>query len=131
MRATKKKRKEDNEAFLAKKSEDEGVIELLETAKKALSKHYKDNICSVVFGVKQGQDFKSSEDAISKNMFIEDLEDDIKNGIKHGANTQEEFEADMKAAETLEEEFIEKRVNLINTITRREEEKTDEHKSCP
>ena len=43
------------------------------------------------------------------------------------AKAQEEFEADMEAAEALKEELIEKKVNLMDTIARREEEKTDEH----
>merc|ERR1719473_659662 len=148
MEAMEKQRKEENEAFLAKKSDDEGAIELLEMAKKALSEYYKENKLPVLLGVKQGPDFKRSEDAAPEfefsdkgkrsgeskgivslmNMLIEDLEDEIKNGIKDEAKTQEEFEADMKAAETLKEELIEKKVNLIDTIARREEEKTDEHK---
>jgi len=147
MEAMEKQRKEENEAFLAKKSDDEGAIELLEMAKKALAKYYKENKLPVLLGVKQGPDFKRSEDAAPEfefsdkgkrsgeskgivslmNMLIEDLEDEIKNGIKDEAKTQEEFEADMKAAETLKEELIEKKVNLIDTIARREEEKTDEH----
>merc|ERR1719473_543929 len=146
MEAMEKQRKEENEAFLAKKSDDEGAIELLEMAKKALSKYYKENKLPVLLGVKQGPDFKRSEDAAPEfefsdkgkrsgeskgivslmSMLIEDLEDEIKNGIKDEAKTQEEFEADMKAAETLKEELIEKKVNLIDTIARREEEKTDE-----
>ena len=60
-------------------------------------------------------------------MLIEDLEDEIENGIKDEAKTQEEFEADMKASEILKEELIEKKDNSIDAIARREEEKTDEH----
>merc|ERR1719345_557346 len=145
MEAMEKQRKEENEAFLAKKSDDEGAIELLEMAKKALATYYKENKLPVL--LEQGPDFKRSEDAApdfefsgkgkrsgeSKgivslmSMLIEDLEDEIKNGIKDEAKTPEEFEADMKAAENLKEELIEKKVNLIDTIARREEEKTDEH----
>merc|ERR1712093_841621 len=97
-----KQRKEENEAFLAKKSDDEGAIELLEMAKKALAKYYKENKLPVLLGVKAGPDFKRSEDAAPEfefsgkgsrsgeskgivslmNMLIEDLEDEIKNGIK-------------------------------------------------
>jgi len=148
MEAMEKQRKEEHEAFKAKKSDDEGAIELLEMAKKALAKYYKENKLPVLLGVKKGgPDFERSEDAApdfefsgkgkrsgeSKgivslmDMLIEDLEDEIKNGIKDEAKTQEEFEADMKAAETLKEELIEKKTNLIDTIARREEEKTDEH----
>merc|ERR1719375_2504957 len=138
MKAMTKQRKEENEAFLAKKSDDEGAIELLQMAKKALSKYYKENKLPVLLGVRAGPDFKRSEDAAPEfefsdkgkrsgeskgivslmNMLIEDLEDEIKNGIKDEAKTQEEFEADMKAAETLKEELIEKKVNLIGTIAR-------------
>jgi len=145
MAAMEKQRKEENEAFLAKKSDDEGAIELLEMAKKALAKYYKENKLPVL--LEQGPDFKRSEDAAPEfefsgkgkrsgeskgivslmSMLIEDLEDEIKNGIKDEAKTHEEFEADMKAAENLKEELIEKKVNLIDTIARREEEKTDEH----
>jgi len=146
MEAMEKQRKEENEAFLAKKSDDEGAIELLEMAKKALAKYYKENKLPMLMQ-KAGPDFERSEDAAPEfefsgkgkrsgeskgivslmNMLIEDLEDEIKNGIKDEGKTQEEFEADMKAAEKLKEELIEKKVNLIDTIARREEEKTDEH----
>ena len=47
---------------------------------------------------------------------IGDLEDESKNGIKDAAQTQEEFEADMKAIEIMKEELIEQKVNLIDTI---------------
>merc|ERR1719162_1542693 len=63
MEAMEKQRKEENEAFLAKKSDDAGAIELLEMAKKALTKYYKENKLPVLLGVKQGPDFKRSEDA--------------------------------------------------------------------
>ena len=119
----------------------------MEIAKKALTKYYKENKLPVLLGVEQGPDFKRSEDAVPEsefsgkgkrsgeskgivslmNMLIEDLEDEIKNGIKDEARTHEEFEADMKAAENLKEELIENKVNLIDTIVQREEEKTDEH----
>jgi len=145
MEAMEKQRKEENEAFLAKKSDDEGAIELLEMAKKALAKYYKENKLPML--MQKQPDFERSEDAAPEfefsgkgkrsgeskgivslmNMLIEDLEDEIKNGIKDEGKTQEEFEADMKAAEKLKEELIEKKVNLIDTIARREEEKTDEH----
>lgn len=60
------------------------------------------------------------------NMLIEDSEDEIKNGMKDEAKTQEELEADMKAANTSKEELNEKKNNPIDNIARREEEKTDE-----
>ena len=63
MEAMEKQRKEENEALLAKKSDDPGAIELLEMAKKALAKYYKENKLPVFLGAKAGPDFKRSEDA--------------------------------------------------------------------
>merc|ERR550537_1574406 len=153
MEAMEKQRKEENEAFLAKKSDDEGAIELLEMAKKALAKYYKENKLPMFLqgdkkhDKKEGPDFERSADAAPEfefsdkgsrsgeskgivslmNMLIEDLEDEIKNGLKDEASEQEEHEKEMKAAETLKEELIEKKTNLEDSIAKREEEKSDEH----
>jgi hypothetical protein len=151
MEAMAKQRKEEHEAFQAKKSDDEGAIELLEMAKKALTKYYKENKLPVLLqGIKHkkgGPDFARSEDAAPEfefsdkgsrsgeskgivslmDMLIEDLEDEIKNGLKDEATTQEEHEKEMKKAENLKEELIEKKTNLEDSIAKREEEKSDEH----
>lgn len=155
MEAMEKQRKEEHEAFQAKKSDDEGAIELLEMAKKALAKYYKENKLPVFLEGdkkhrkhgKEGPDFAVSEDQAPEfefsdkgsrsgeskgivslmDMLIEDLEDEIKNGLKEEAATQEEHEKEMKKAETLKEELIEKKTNLEDSIAKREEEKSDEH----
>ncbi len=60
-------------------------------------------------------------------MLIEDLQDEIKNGMKDEEETQLEYEAEMKAAKKLKDELVSKWVNLEETIAKREEDKTDEH----
>ena len=58
MEATKRQRKKESEAFLAKNSDDGAAIELLQMAKKVLAKYYKEAKLPVLLGVKQGPDFK-------------------------------------------------------------------------
>merc|ERR550537_301355 len=59
-------------------------------------------------------------------MLKEDLEDEIKNGIKDEADAQMEYEKQMAAAKKLLESLEEKKVNLEQDIAKTEEEKEDE-----
>jgi len=147
-------RNEENRAFLEAKSDDEQAIDLLDQAKVALTAYYKENkiamgpIQGSVKGVfSQEPEFQVSEDQAPdatfshkgkrKNeskgivqimtMLIEDLQDEIKNGVKDEEAAQLDFEARLAAAKKLQKELEEKKVNLEMTIAKREAEKDDEH----
>jgi hypothetical protein len=137
-------RKLDHEKFLATKSDDEGAINLLEMAKEAISKFYKDKKESFL---QQGPDFAVSEDQAPSadfsgresrkgeakgvislmTMLIEDLEDEVKNGIKDEAKEHEEFEKMLASAKKVKEDLITKTTNLEEIIAKRGEKKTEEH----
>merc|ERR1712137_1528575 len=147
MEAMTKQRNEENEAFLAAKKDDQDAIALLESARDAISKYYKKNKIEMgpIQGSVKGQfvqePFDVSEDQAPdatfshkgsrKNeskgvvqlmsMLIEDLHDEIKNEMKEEEETQLEYEKQMKAAKKLKEELIEKKVNLEETIAKRDE----------
>merc|ERR1719476_252582 len=152
MEAMTKQRKQENEAFHSAKEDDENAIKLLEAALDALSEYYKKN--KIEMGPIQGsvkllqKPFAVSEDQAPDatfsdkgsrkhetkgvlqlmTMLIEDLQDEIKNEMKEEEETQLEYEKEMKAAKKSKEELIEKKVNLEETIAKREQDKTDEHK---
>merc|ERR1719401_2245361 len=120
-------RKEENEEFLNAKKEDQEAIDLLMAARDALTKFYKKN--KVDMGPIQGSvkgasfaqepEFEVSADQApdadfsgkgkrkheSKGivqmmtMIIEDLNDEIKNGMKSEEAAQLTYEEQMKAAE--------------------------------
>jgi hypothetical protein len=128
----------ENEAFLNAKSDDEAAIELLTSAKAALSKFYKKNtfLQAPVFEVSEDQapEATFSDKGSRKNqskgivglmeMLIEDLQMEVKNGKKGEAKAQTEFEAALKDAKTLKQELIEKKDTLEGIIAKREDEKT-------
>jgi ribosomal protein S15P/S13E len=147
MEAMTKQRKQENEAFKNAKKDDQDAIALLEAAKDAISKYYKENkiemgpvqLLQKPFAVSEDQapDATFSDSGSRKGetkgvislmtMLIEDLQDEIKNDTKEEAATQEEYSKDMKAAKKLKEELVDKKVNLENAIADREEDKSDEN----
>jgi chromosome segregation ATPase len=144
MEAMTTQRKQENESFKNAKQDDKDAIALLEAAKDAISKFYKENKMPVEllqkpFAVSEDQapdasfSDSSSRSGESKGvislmtMLIEDLQDEIKNDTKEEGATQEEYSKDMKAAEKLKEELVDKKVNLENAIADREEDKSDEN----
>merc|ERR1719361_3251719 len=62
-------------------------------------------------------------------MLIEDLNDEIKNGMKNEEKSQLEFEAWLKSAKELEASLVAKKTNLEEVIAKREEEKDEEHRT--
>jgi predicted nucleic acid-binding Zn-ribbon protein len=148
-------RQEENRAFLQAKSDDEQAIDLLEQAKDALTAYFKKNkiemgpVQGSVKGLELSQEpeFQVSEDQAPdatfshkgkrKNdskgivqimtMLIEDLQDEIKNGMKDEEAAQLDFESRLAAAKKLQKELEHKKVNLELTIAKRESEKDDEH----
>merc|ERR1719454_1283720 len=144
-------RTNENEAFLAAKKDDQDAIKLLEMAIEALSSYYTKN--KIEIGPIQGSvkfmqepEFEVSKwqapDATFKDkgarkneskgiisiltMLKEDLEDEIKNGIKDEAAAQVEYEKQMEAARKLIETLTERKVNLEEEKAKTEEKKEDE-----
>jgi len=148
-------RKDENDAFLTAKKDDQDAIDLLIAARDALTAYYKkhgidmgpvqgsvkglalaqdepefdvsaDQAPDAVFSHK-GKRKNESKDIVSiLTMIIEDLNDEIKNGMKAEEAAQLEYEAQMKAAEKLRAELDAKRISLIAAIAKREGERSDE-----
>merc|ERR1719343_1175298 len=119
-------REDENRAFLAAKEEDQDAIDLLMQARQALSSYYRNH--SIELGPIQGSvkalalaqqpDFDISADSSPDTVFsgkghrkreakgivqilttiIEDLNDEIKNGMKAEEEAQIEYEGQMEAA---------------------------------
>merc|ERR1719330_2308684 len=119
-------RQDENAAFLAAKQEDQDAIDLLMQARQALSSYYRNH--SIELGPIQGSvkalalaqqpDFDVSADSSPDTVFsgqgkrkkeakgivqilttiIEDLNDEIKNGMKAEEEAQLEYEGQMEAA---------------------------------
>merc|ERR1719316_683887 len=147
-------RKEENEAYLQAKKDDQDAIALLEKAKEAFTKYYKES--GVDMGKIQGSvkllqaepEFtRSADDApdatFSKkgnnkvqgkgivslfDYIIEDLEDELANEKKAEAKSQEEYEAEMATAQKLVDDLEEKKVTLEGIIAKRKEDKEEENK---
>merc|ERR1712193_387102 len=111
-------------AFEAAKADDEAATELLEKAKDALTKYYKDNKIEMLQGQQMPKDPDAMPDATFKkkdsnaneskgiigimDLLIEDLKAEIENGTKNEEAAIEEFEKQMKAAEKLIDALKEK-----------------------
>jgi len=138
-------RKEENAAFLQAKTDDQDAVELIEQAKKVLAKFHKEKEAFIQEDPKK--EFAVSEDQAPELKFsdadsrkgqskgilglmdvlIEDLEVEIKDGQKDEAEAQAEFEKNMEAAHSLEDELQEKKTNLSEQIAGHGEHKDDEH----
>jgi len=148
-------RKEENEAFLQTKKDDEGAIDLLEKAKAAMAKFYKEQgidmgeIQGSATGLLQGDPAfeRSVDDAPdaslsnkggrknqSKNILsllsyiIEDLNDEVANGKKAEAQSQSEFEEEMATANALQKDLEAKVVTLDDILSKRNTDKVAENK---
>merc|ERR1719305_1117718 len=147
-------RKEENEAYLQAKKDDEDAKDLLEKAKEAFTKFYKEQ--GVKMGPIQGSvkllqeepAFERSADDAPDATFskkgnnkvqgkgivslfdyiIEDLEDELANEKKAEAKSQEEYEAEMKTAQELLDDLKDKKVTLEGIISKRNEDKEEENK---
>jgi len=141
----------EHEDFQNTKKDDEQAIELLEKAKEVLSSYYKKN--DVDMGPVQGSskllqepEFEVSADQAPdatfadkgsrKNqgkgiisiltMIIEDLEAEIKNGIKDEVAAQAEFEKNVDAAKKLISDLEEKKSNLEDDKAETEQKRDEE-----
>jgi len=141
-------------AFLNSKKEDQDAIDLLMEARNKLESYYKNH--SIALGPIQGSvkglalsqqpDFEVSADQASdavfsdkskrkgesKNilslmtMIIEDLNDEIKNGMKAEEAAMLEYEKQTAAAQKLKDELIAKEHSLTESIAKRGADKSDE-----
>jgi len=149
-----KTRTAEHKAFQTSRSDDEAAIELLTTAKDALTSYYSNH--SVAMGPIQGSVKLFSEEpafARSKDdapeaefsgkgshkgeskgivsiltMIIEDLVDEVKNGVKDEISTQTEYEKALDTAKQLRKQLVDKKVNLETAIAKRGKDKTEEEK---
>jgi len=144
-------RKEEHDAFLEAKKDDEQAISVLNDAKAAFSKYMEKN--NIKTGPIQGlrlvqePEFERSADdapdatfsgkgnnkGSSKNILslfqyiIEDLNDEVANGKKAEAKSQAEYEKERATAEKLVSDLEEKVVTLEGIIAKRIEDKKDEN----
>jgi chromosome segregation ATPase len=149
-------RKEENEAYLQAKKDDEDAKDLLEKAKAAFTKYYNKN--DVKMGKIQGSVKgaflqeepvfeRSADDAPDAsftshgnnkvqgkgivalfNYIIEDLADELANEKASEAKSQQEFEDEMATAQKLLDDLKEKKVTLEGIIAKRKEDKEEENK---
>jgi len=145
----------ENEDFLNRKNEDAAAISLLTQARDALTAYYENNAIdmgpiqgnvNLIQAKKQGPDFAVDEhDAPGMSMshkgkhadaskgivqimtyLIEDLNDEIMNGMKLEAKGQMNFDKANSTATTLLENLGEKKTNLEGSMADHEEDETDE-----
>jgi len=148
-------RKEENDAYLQAKKDDENAKDLLEKAKAMFTDFYKNR--DVKMGAIQGSatgaallqepEFTRSADDAPDATFsgkgnnklkgkgivslfdyiIEDLEDELANEKNAEAKSQEEYEAEMTTAKKLESDLKAKKVTLTGIISKRNDDKKDEN----
>merc|ERR1719311_242422 len=136
-------RKEAHAVFQSKKADDEGAVQLLGAAIESMSAFYKNNktgmgeIQGSINLLQKGPEFEVSADQApdasfssagkstgaskgilsTMTMIKEDLEDEIKNGVKEDEEDQVEFEAQVTAAKTLVSDLTAKKTNLEESIS--------------
>jgi len=140
-----KERKEENQAYLAAKKDDQDAIKLLEAARKEFTKFYKERGIDV--GLLEEPEFKRSADDApdatlsdkannqgkSKgivslfNYIIEDLYDELANEKKAEAKSQQEFQEELDTANDLVADLKEKITTLKGMISKRTEDKKEEN----
>merc|ERR1719313_1695357 len=154
MKKMTEERTDENDAFKAAKKDDEDAIALLEQAIEALSEYYKKN--KIEMGPIQGSvklmqepEFEVSKwqapDATFKDkgsrkneskgiisiitMLIEDLQMEVKNGVKDEVAAQTEFEKNVAAAKELIATLEEKKVNLEDDKAKNESKRDAEEET--
>jgi len=132
-------REEDNKKFLLAKSDDEKAIDLLEEAKTALTKYYKDNSVPIDLmqaGVRDTPDHapeakfsdKGSRKTQSKGVvkilevIIEDLKKEISNAVKAEEQDQLDYEERLATSEALVKDLEKKITNVKESIALRKKE---------
>eukprot|EP00747_Dinoflagellata_sp_TGD_P153083 gnl/TRDRNA2_/TRDRNA2_177362_c0_seq1.p1 gnl/TRDRNA2_/TRDRNA2_177362_c0~~gnl/TRDRNA2_/TRDRNA2_177362_c0_seq1.p1 ORF type:complete len:636 (+),score=300.45 gnl/TRDRNA2_/TRDRNA2_177362_c0_seq1:74-1909(+) len=148
IKSMEEQRKAENEAFKENKKDDENAIDLLKDAKEALSEFYDKNDVSLKLVQKKAHEpefereegdgpdasfsDKGKQAGQAKGILalmdyiLEDLENEITDGIKNEKAAKEEFEKMMKEAKDLKSDLEDTKTTLEETISKREEEKGDE-----
>merc|ERR1719401_1948474 len=149
----KKERKEEHDAYLAAKKDDEDAIALLEAARTVLAKYYGKN--DIKMGPIQGSvkllqadpEFEISEDQAPDATFshkgsrsleskdivslmtyiIEDAYDELSNEKAAEAKSQAEYEEERDTAQELLDSLNEKKVSLEVIISKRKDQKKEEN----
>merc|ERR1719272_296168 len=132
----------EKDDFKVAKKDDEAAIGLLEKTVDILSAYYKKNKIKMIqepeFAVSKDQapDATFSDKGARKNqskgivsiitMLIEDLQAEVKNGVKDESAAQMEYEKSMDAAKKLVEDLTAKKENLNSDKAKTEQEKDDE-----
>jgi len=133
-------RKEEHEDFKEAKKNNQDCIELLGKAKDALSEFYEKNKVflqeEIKKEIRQEPDARLSKKGSRKNqsmgiiaimqMLIEDLEHEIKTGIKNEVGAQVDYEKQLEAAKKLIEKLEATKVNLEDDKAAAEKDKADE-----
>jgi len=122
-------RKEENQAFITAKDDDQKAIDLLKEARDKLGEYYESQGAKSFLQIKKAKDEpeakfsgKNSRKGESKgivsllNMIIEDLEEEIKSGEEAEEGAQTDFEKRMEAAKALQEDLQTKETNLDEQI---------------
>jgi len=140
-------RKEEHEAFQNAQKDDKAAVELLNTAKDALTAFYKKNDVDVGALLQADPAFAVSEDQAPEasfsgkgnrkgqskgivalmDMIIQDSEDEIVNDGKAEAKNQADYEGEMDTANELLKDLGAKKVSLEEIISKRKDEKTEEN----
>mmetsp|Transcript_101965 Transcript_101965/g.323991 ORF Transcript_101965/g.323991 Transcript_101965/m.323991 type:complete len:455 (-) Transcript_101965:75-1439(-) len=148
MAAMTTQRTAENQEFLSEKQADQDAIALIAQAKAVLSKYYKENKIEMgpiqgsvkglalvqghepefnisqfqapdaTFSDKGSRKLESKDIASIMTMLIEDLSDEIRNGIKDEEAAQLQYESAMKAAEKLKADLEAKKLSLEKAIAR-------------
>jgi len=135
-------RKDEHEDFKEAKKADQDCIELLKKAKDVLASFYEKNKIFLQEEIDKKihqepePDARLSDKGSRKNqsmgiiaimqMLIEDLEAEIKNGVKDEVGAQTDYEKQIDAAKKLIETLEEKKVNLEDDKAAAEKDKADE-----
>jgi len=144
-------RTDENAVFLQAKKDDQDAIQLLASARSALTAFYTNHSIELgplqnFFLVQQGPNFTVSEDQAPEatfsgkghrkveskgivqllTMIMQDLNDEIKNDMKAEELAQLEYEKQLAAANALKGELESKKVNLSDMISKRTVDKGDE-----
>jgi len=139
-----KERKEEHEAFEQAQKDDNAAVAVLEKAKAAMAKFYKENGIALLSDPEFSRSADDAPDATlsgkdnnanaSKTILalfayvIEDLSDELKNDKKAEANSQTEFDEELATAEKLRDDLIAKRITLKGIISKRNGDKEEENK---
>jgi hypothetical protein len=133
----------ENKEFLATRKDDQDAIALLVEAKGALTSYFTNHSIAMmqrepVFGISndtapeatfssKGKHKTASSGIVALlDMIIEDLQNEIADGVKGEVSAQTEYEKSVAAAMKLKEELVAKKVNLETAIAKHKKERSEE-----